>query len=237
MDQQIVNALVKVVQLKDESTVAHTWRVALYAKTMAEAVGLEHAVVDRIVQGAVLHDIGKIDIPYEILAKPGRLTDDEFDVIRTHTVLGYDRMIRMGETDDLILSLIRSHHERIDGTGYPDRLTGGAIPRGARHFAVIDTFDALTSIRPYRRQTGPEAAHRAIEELQNHAGIWYGEEEVQAFTTLFDSGDLDWILEYYNDQHSMDELRLEFAPPSSTIRDVHATRAQPDSINPQDADG
>ena len=221
MDQQIVNALVKIVELKDESTVAHTWRVTLYSKALAEALGLGRQEVERVVQGAVLHDIGKIDIPYEILAKPGRLTEVEFDIIKTHALLGYERLIRMGEDDPLILAMTRSHHERLDGSGYPDGLKGDCIPLAARHFSVIDTFDAMTSLRPYRRVTGRDAAERAIEELKSMTGLWYCPDCVRAFTALYESGELDWILEYFNDRRSMESLALASAP---EVREVAAAR-------------
>ena len=206
MDREIISALVKVVELKDGSTAAHTWRVALYAQALAEAAGLPPADVNRIMQAAVLHDIGKIDIPEDILTKPARLTDDEYDIIKTHTRLGYDRLVRMGETDDLVLALVRSHHERLDGTGYPDGLRGMQIPTPAKYFAVIDTFDAMTSVRPYRSATGPEAARAAIDELRRHSGTWYCPEAVEKFSALHDSGALDWILRYCNDPAQLDQL-------------------------------
>jgi putative nucleotidyltransferase with HDIG domain len=218
MDQEVVNALVRVVEMKDDSTAAHTWRVTLYAKSMAESFGLDHESVACIMQGAVLHDIGKIDIPSKILGKPGRLTDEEFDVIKTHTVIGYDRLVRMGEDDPLILAIVRSHHERLDGSGYPDGLKGPDILFPARCFAVIDSFDAMTSLRPYRKETGPAAASKAIAEIESKTGTWYCPEAVRLFTNLYDSGELDWILEYFNDQKSMDALALDSAPDVGAVQ-------------------
>ncbi|MHC5023091.1 MAG: HD-GYP domain-containing protein [Planctomycetota bacterium] len=206
MDAEIVSALVKVVELKDQSTAAHTWRVALYAQALAEAFDLEPEHVRRVMRAAVLHDIGKIDIPYEILAKPSRLTDEEFEIIKTHTTLGHERLLRMGETDELILSLVRSHHERLDGSGYPDGLRGDDIPRPARYFAVIDSFDAMTSLRPYRRVTGSAAAERAMDELRSKSGLWYCPESVEMFTALHERGMLKWISEHFNDEESLEEL-------------------------------
>jgi putative nucleotidyltransferase with HDIG domain len=216
MDLQIVSALVHTVELKDESTAAHTWRVALYTQALAEAMGLARPDVERAMQAAVLHDIGKIDIPYGILAKPGRLTDEEYEVIKTHTVLGHDRLIRMGETDPLVLSLVRSHHERMDGSGYPDGLKGEAVPRPARIFAVIDTFDAMTSRRPYRQEVGEEAARRAIAELERHAGAWYCPEAVTLFHRLLESGALEWILHHLIDEQSL--IDLPSAPPPGEVQ-------------------
>jgi HD-GYP domain-containing protein (c-di-GMP phosphodiesterase class II) len=148
----------------------------LYTRALAERLGVDHATIQRLTLAAALHDVGKIDIPDGILMKPGRLTDDEFTVMRMHPLLGHERLLRMGEEDPVLLNLVRHHHERVDGTGYPDRLAGEAIPLGARFFSVVDTFDALTSVRPYRSDVGPEAAARAIEELERHSGIWYAAE-------------------------------------------------------------
>jgi len=208
MDPHVTRALVKVVELQDAVTAAHTWRVALYTQALAEYLGLPVEHVRRAMHAAVLHDVGKIDIPRAILAKPAALTDDEYAVIKQHAVLGHERLVRMGEDDPLILALVRSHHERIDGSGYPDRLAGDEIPESARWFAVVDSFDAMTSLRPYRTLAGRDAAKSAIEELNAGAGSLYCTECVDGFTTLFESGDLDWILEHYNDQATLRGLSI-----------------------------
>ena len=157
----IIHALVRTIELKDACTAAHTWRVVLYSRAMAERLGFDADVISRISDAAAMHDLGKIDIPDGILTKPGRLTDEEFEVIKTHPVLGQDRLVELGVTDQIMLDLVRHHHERWDGAGYPDRLEGERIPVGARIFSVIDTFDALTSFRPYRKDVGEAAAERA----------------------------------------------------------------------------
>jgi hypothetical protein len=107
-----------------------------------------------LTHAAALHDIGKLDIPESILQKPGPLTEDEFAIMKTHTTQGHDRLIAMGEDDPIMVGLVRSHHERWDGLGYPDKLTAESIPLAARYFAVVDSFDAMTSIRPYRSAVG-----------------------------------------------------------------------------------
>lgn len=195
----IVSALVSTIELKDQSTAAHTWRVVLYTRAMAESAKLSHDMVNRLSAAAALHDVGKIDIEDAILQKPGPLTPAEFEQMKRHTTLGHLRLKRMGVEDPDILNLVRHHHERWDGLGYPDHQRGEEIPLGARYFAVIDSFDALTSVRPYRRDVGPEAAARAIAELQSGSGTRYWPEAVAAFTTLYDTGKLDWILSYFND--------------------------------------
>jgi HD-GYP domain-containing protein (c-di-GMP phosphodiesterase class II) len=192
--------LVRQIEEKDLTTAAHTWRVVLYARAMAERAGLGHGLIDRITHAAAMHDVGKLDVPGEILGKPGRLTPGEFEVIKRHTVTGHARLLAMGETDGLALELVRHHHERMDGSGYPDGLKGEEIGEAARHFAVIDTFDALTSVRPYRSEVGPGAAARALEELRAHRHDWYCGEAVDVMCRLYDEGHLTWIMEYFNDR-------------------------------------
>ena len=188
------------IESKDFSTAAHTWRVVLYARALAEAHGLTHDRIDAITQAAALHDIGKLDIPARILQKPDRLTGEEFEIIKLHTVAGFARMVEMGVDDEIVLDLVKHHHERWDGLGYPFGLTGEAIPLSARFFAVIDSFDAMTSIRPYRQQIGPEAARAALVELKDGTGTRYWPDAVEAFVELYEHGHLGWILEHYNDR-------------------------------------
>ncbi|MCH8151939.1 MAG: HD-GYP domain-containing protein [Planctomycetes bacterium] len=216
MDRDIIEALIRVVEVKDACTAAHTWRVALYTQLLSEAAGLDPDEVLHLMYAAVLHDIGKIDIPYRILTKPGRLTAAEFEIVKTHTVLGYDRLRRMDETDPVTLAFVRSHHERLDGSGYPDGLSGAEIPIAARCFAVVDTFDAMTSIRPYRRHVGPEAAEKALAVLKAEAGTRYCPDAVELLAARFDSGELDWILSYFNDEQPMVSVSSYDAPVIAT---------------------
>jgi HD-GYP domain-containing protein (c-di-GMP phosphodiesterase class II) len=196
---ETLRALVNSIEVKDLSTAAHTWRVVLYARAMAEESGIDGERLERITTGAALHDLGKLDIPAEILQKPGKLTDEEFGVIKAHAVLGHARLIAMGETEPLLLDLVRHHHERWDGAGYPDRLAGEAISVPARYFAVIDSFDAMTSRRPYRSTVGPAAAEAALTELRAGAGTRYWTQAVDLFTGLYRSGHISWIGECFND--------------------------------------
>lgn len=216
MDPDIVQALVGVLEAKDFSTAAHTWRVVLYTRALAESAGVSNELIHRLTYAAALHDVGKIDIPDEILQKPGPLTPEEFAVMKTHTTQGHERLLRMGETDELVLHLVRHHHEQWNGRGYPDGLTGEAIPMGPRFFAVVDTFDALTSVRPYRSEVGPEAAEKAIEELGHMSGSRYCTEAVDVFTTLYRRGGLGWILEYFNDTCPV--------PDCSKLGELHTVR-------------
>lgn len=200
MDADLTAALVRAIELKDLSTAAHTWRVVLYTRAMAERYGVDHATIKRLTTGAALHDLGKLDVPDAILQKPGRLSADEFEVIKTHAARGHERLLDIGEADPIVLELVRHHHERVDGAGYPDGLTGDRIAPGPRFFAVIDSFDAMTSVRPYRSEVGGNAAERALEELHAGIGSRYCPECVEMFAALYRSGALDWILHYFNDQ-------------------------------------
>ncbi|MFI4898427.1 MAG: HD-GYP domain-containing protein [Phycisphaerales bacterium JB059] len=200
MSPQRVSELLAEIERKDLSTAAHTWRVVLYARALCEAFGVDHETIALVTQGAAMHDLGKLDVPDEILQKPDRLTPDEFEVIKVHPVSGYARMIEMNVDEEPILDLVRYHHERWDGLGYPFNLKGESIPMGARFFAVIDAFDAMTSIRPYRRELGDDAAARALEEIEAGAGTRYAPEASAVFTELFRTGKLDHILHYFNDE-------------------------------------
>lgn len=199
MDHALVEQLVHGIEGKDMSTAAHTWRVVLYTRAMAEAAGVPTSQMRELTHAAALHDVGKLDIPREILTKPGKLTLDEFEVIKQHPVTGFARMVKLDVEDPLILDLIRFHHERWDGKGYPYGYAGEQIPAAARTFAVIDSFDAMTSVRPYRHDVGQEAAENAIIELKAGAGTRYAPDAVALFCEMFEAGQFDWILNYFND--------------------------------------
>lgn len=194
-----VQALVKAIELKDLSTAAHTWRVVLYTRAMAEEAGHDHDAIGRLTTAAALHDLGKLDIPDEMLQKPARLTPPEYEVIKQHAALGHARLLKLEETDPVLLELVRHHHERWDGKGYPDGLMGEQIATGSRVFSVIDSFDAMTSLRPYRTDIGEGAAERALGELAAGSGTQYWPEAVELFKRLYRSGRLNWILHHFND--------------------------------------
>lgn len=218
MHPDTVQSLVHEIEKKDLSTAAHTWRVVLYARALAEFFRVDQRVIRRITDGAALHDVGKIDIPGEILQKPDKLTDAEFEIIKRHPLLGYERLRSMGETEEIVLNLVRSHHERVDGEGYPDRLRGDQIPPSARYFAVIDTFDAMTSKRPYRAEVGHGAAERAMAELYAGIGTRYCRESVEAFDTLYRRGELEYILMYCNEDGEMPQVEDESGVKRAAMR-------------------
>jgi len=211
VDVQIVQAMVGVLEAKDLSTAAHTWRVVLYTRVLAKKAGVSADVLQRLTHAAALHDVGKIEIPEEILQKPGPLTAAEYEVMKTHAPLGHERLVRMQEEDPILLNLVRHHHERFDGLGYPDKLRGSDIPAVARYFAVVDTFDALTSHRHYRHDVGQDAAKRALVELQAGAGSRYDPDAVDLFTNLYHEGRVEPILQRFGDKSDIpthDQLDL-----------------------------
>jgi len=158
-----VQALIRSLEAKDSETSYHSLRVTQHATVLAEQMGLADEDVRNVQFGATLHDLGKIGIIGTVLNKRGKLTDDEYAIVRKHPVIG----ARIVETVDFLagaVPIIRHHHEAWDGTGYPDRLAGPEIPLGARVVAVPDFYDALTSHRPYRAAYSHEHALDMVEE-------------------------------------------------------------------------
>ncbi|MEA2376414.1 MAG: hypothetical protein QOD13_321, partial [Thermoleophilaceae bacterium] len=135
-------------ETRDPYTHGHSRRVARHAERIAREMGLPREQVAKIRAAALVHDIGKINVPRSILTKPGRLTDEEFALVKRHPGDGAAMVVEL--EDPQLTAIVRHHHERMDGTGYPDGLAGGDIPLGARVIAVADTFDAITSTRAYR---------------------------------------------------------------------------------------
>jgi HD-GYP domain-containing protein (c-di-GMP phosphodiesterase class II)/pSer/pThr/pTyr-binding forkhead associated (FHA) protein len=174
---QTVTALAQAVEMRDEYTGNHTQRVTAYALLLAAEMGLEETERRRLRVATLLHDIGKIAIDDQILRKPGRLSDPEFTEMKTHVLRGWE-IIQMIPGLAWALPVVRGHHERWDGRGYPDGLAGEDIPLTARVVAVADAFDAMTSDRPYR--AGMPSA-RAFAELQAGAGTHFDPECVAAF--------------------------------------------------------
>lgn len=150
---------------RDSDTNIHNYRVTLYSVRLGEQLGISNVAMQGLIKGAFLHDVGKIAITDSILRKPGRLTNEEFEIMKTHVRHGEDIIKSYAWLKDAN-DVVRCHHERFDGTGYPDRLTGEAIPLNARIFAVADVFDALTSRRPYKEPFGFEASTNIIRKSQ-----------------------------------------------------------------------
>ena len=169
-------------EFRDDNTREHTERVAGLAARLARHLGLDDRTVWLVRHAAPLHDLGKIAIPDTVLLKPGRLTDEEFEVVKTHAVLGA-RVLAGGESDVMRAAerVARSHHERWDGAGYPDGLAGVDIPIEGRLVHVADVFDVLVHERPYKESWTVEAA---AEEIRRGAGTQFDPDVVRAFEAL-----------------------------------------------------
>ena len=159
---EITRALAGTIDAKDTYTKGHSSRVAEYSKMLALALGKSEMFVDNVYYAALLHDIGKIGIPDSIINKPGKLTPEEYDMIKQHPVIGSDILKSISSLPDFSVGA-RWHHERYDGTGYPDKLKGEDIPEIARIICVADSYDAMTSNRSYRRYLPQEAVREQIE--------------------------------------------------------------------------
>lgn len=190
--QQAVNGtvetIVKILEYKDPYTAGHERRVGALSLAIAQKMELSQEEQKRIYFAGYLHDIGKLLVPSEILSKPGKLTNGEFGVIKEHVKSGYEL------TKDIDLSwpiadLILQHHERIDGSGYPNGIKGSEIQLGAMILAVSDVIEAMTAHRPYRPGFGIEIA---LEEIKNNAGILYDKDVSKAAIELFEKDKYDF---------------------------------------------
>lgn len=178
------------VEAKDPYSGGHLWRVSQYAKLLAQAIGLPKNEVSRIMLGGFLHDLGKVGVPDAVLKKTDRLTDEEFAVIKTHPDVGL-HLVALHPFADLVTSSIITHHERIDGTGYPNGLTGKDIPLDGKIIAICDAFDAMTSSRPYRKGMPIE---KALGIIEKEAGTQFDAELVTHFVKMGNEGALNHIL-------------------------------------------
>ncbi len=179
--EQTFRALGVALEYRDYETKGHTDRVVERALAFGRAVALERSELQALQWGAYLHDLGKIAIPDDILLKPGRLTPEEFAVIRNHTVYGFEMTRGIPFLPDATRSLVRNHHERWNGEGYPDGLRGEAIPLMARMFSLVDVYDALVSDRPYKQAWTHPAA---VEEIRSQAGKQFDPELTEVFLEL-----------------------------------------------------
>jgi len=177
---EAVGAVVAAIDARDHETTGHSFRVAHYALALARALEMEPDQIRAIEWGALLHDVGKIAVPDAILRKSGRLTEEEWHVMRQHPSWGFEMLADVKFLEPA-LEVVYSHHERWDGGGYPRGLREQAIPLAARVFAVIDTYDSITSDRPYRRA---RSHSEAVTELCRVAGTQLDPVVVEAFIRL-----------------------------------------------------
>ena len=181
----ITEAFAKVIDMKDKYTNGHSTRVAKYTVMLAKELDCDEETAEKYYYIALLHDIGKVGVPSEVLNKPGKLTDEEFDIIKSHTELGYEALKNIRIMPELALGA-QAHHERPDGKGYPNHLKGDDIPRVAQIIAVADCFDAMYSNRPYRKRMNFDKAVSIIREC---AGTQLSEDVVAAFLKLVEKGE------------------------------------------------
>jgi len=166
----ILYALAKALEARDDNTSSHSLNVTRYSILLGENLGLDEEELRDLSQGALLHDLGKIGIPDDILKKPGNLDESEFEIIKKHPTVTSEILDGL-ETSDQFAAIARSHHERWDGDGYPDGLNGENIPLLARIVAIADAWDAMTSQRVYRDAMSENLA-LAILEKEKDMGQW-----------------------------------------------------------------
>jgi putative nucleotidyltransferase with HDIG domain len=179
---QTISALASAIEMRDAYTGGHTARVTAYSLLMGEKLGLSPKEMEDLRTGGPLHDIGKIGIDDAILRKPDKLTDIEFDIMKSHTTLGDDILKAIPEMKE-IRPIVRSHHERWDGRGYPDMLAGEAIPLLARVVAVADSFDAMTTRRPYNTNH-VKTPEQAFVEVERCRGTQFDPQCADAFLAV-----------------------------------------------------
>ncbi|MBN1774547.1 MAG: PAS domain S-box protein [Deltaproteobacteria bacterium] len=186
--EKTIQAITTMAELRDPYTAGHQRRVAQLAAAIARETGLDDEAVQGIYLASVIHDIGKVAVPSEILSKPGRLEPVEFQLIQTHCTTGYN-ILKEIEFPWPIAQVVAQHHERLDGSGYPAGLKGAQILREARIVAVADVVEAMASHRPYRPALGVGVA---LEEIRKGSGRLYDPEAVEACTRLFEQGGFEF---------------------------------------------
>ncbi len=179
---RVIQALIRIMEAKDPYTRGHSERVAEYAQKIAKKLGLSSQEVELVKESAVLHDIGKLGIDEKIIDKPGKLTDDEWEILRKHPELGVTLLKPVLLSGDMEQA-IRSHHERVDGKGYPDHLDSSHTHLFAQIIAVVDAYDAMTSTRSYRKALTKK---HAIEELRKNEGKQFDSKIVEIFIDILE---------------------------------------------------
>ena len=179
--ETVIMTLATSIEAKDPYTEGHCKRLADFAQALGKALGVDEALLKALQRGGYLHDLGKIAVPEHILLKPERLTPEEWGIIQQHPVTG-ERICRPLRSLRAVLPIIRHHHEKWDGSGYPDGLSGEAIPFGARILQVVDVFDALITDRPYRHALLRSEGLKVLEEEVGKG--WWDPRIVQAFRAV-----------------------------------------------------
>ncbi|RYG85640.1 HD-GYP domain-containing protein [bacterium] len=214
-----LESLATALEARDDYTRGHSQRVCDLSGMIGKRLGLSAEALEELRIGTILHDIGKIGVPDAILNKPSRLTDEEFATMRQHPVIGYEicKPLMLSEG---VLMIIRNHHEKLDGAGYPDGLKGGELPLSLRVVCVADAFDAMSSRRPYR---GVMDLRRVVGELSKGAGVQFDPVVVEATKELLFSGSLDAMYRPFWDAGAV-ELLAATDPGREGPRDTDAGR-------------
>jgi putative two-component system response regulator len=186
--EAIILSFAQIIEARDAYTRGHCQRLSTYASVLGHSIGLPEYDLHALERGGYLHDIGKVVVPDNILLKPGPLTADEYEVIKQHSVVG-DSLCGNLRSLRLVRPIIRHHHERLDGSGYPDGLTGSAVPLLAQIISIVDVYDAVTTDRPYRRAMPRERAFEIL--LHGVAKGWRQRQLVEPFIRLIQSGRFD----------------------------------------------
>jgi putative two-component system response regulator len=186
--EQVLLSMARCIEGKDPGTEGHCERLSAYSARLADLLGLPEEQRQALVMGGILHDLGKVAIPDSILLKQGPLTEDEFTVIKLHPVIG-EQICAPLKSFRNVLPIIRHHHERMNGSGYPDGLSGQDIPLAARILQVVDVYDALTTDRPYREALSIERALEIMREETRQG--WLDSRLVDSLAKLADSLEAD----------------------------------------------
>lgn len=183
---ETIMALALAVEAKDPYSAGHSKRVGFYASQLAKEMGMDTEVQQTLHNAGILHDIGKIGVKDEILLKPGRLTDEEFKLMQQHPVIG-EAIVKPVRALSKVVQLVRCHHERYDGKGYPSGLKGEEIPLEARLLSVVDAYDAMSTNRPYRKRLTQDEVKA---ELKRNSGIQHDPQFVEAFLRMLEKKEL-----------------------------------------------
>ena len=216
---EIIQTLVTAIDAKDIYTKGHSTRVAEYSVILAKRLGWDEERIDRVRYKALLHDVGKIGIPDRVLNKPDRLNDEEFEIIKSHTVIGSEILQGVSSLSEMHV-VARSHHERYDGKGYPDRKAGEDIPEEARLVGIVDAYDAMSSDRAYRKALSRDVIRG---ELKRGRGTQFDPNMTDVFLELLDEG----ALSAPQNEH---EVKTDLIDISSVVRDLVSQNCETGAI-------
>lgn len=197
LSNELLISLAQTIDAKDTYTNGHSIRVAMYSRMLADRLGFDEKNCDKIYRMGLLHDIGKIGVPNEIINKKAKLNDEEYEIIKSHTIQGYEILKRIKSFPELAQSA-RWHHEKFDGTGYPDKLKSTEVPLEIRIISVADSYDAMTSNRSYRSYLPQDVVKG---ELEKFSGTQFDPDVAQQMLDII-AKDKDYQLHEFNDDEA-----------------------------------